>query len=176
MEYLDVVDEENNLTGKTEERDVIHEKGLWHREISVWIMNQNRELLLQKRAATKKQGANNWSICAGHVDMGEEPRKTAVREIKEELGIEVKENELEYLLTEKNSVVLHNSYNNIFSYKYLLKTNASLKDYKINLDELSELKYISFNELEQLIKDKPINYPFASKPSMPELLEELKKR
>ena len=50
MEYLDIVDEQNNLTGKTEERDIIHEKGLWHREISVWIMNQKGEVLLQKRS------------------------------------------------------------------------------------------------------------------------------
>ncbi|MCL2860544.1 MAG: NUDIX domain-containing protein [Oscillospiraceae bacterium] len=176
MEYLDVVDEENNLTGKTEERDIIHAKGLWHREISVWIMNQNKELLIQKRAATKKQGANNWSTCAGHVDIGEDPQKTAIREIKEELGIEVKETELEYLFTEKISVVLSNSYNNIFSYKYLLKTTALIEDYKINLEELSEVRYISFDEVEQLMKDKPKNYPFASKAYMPEMLELLKKK
>lgn len=39
MEYLDIVDENNELTGKTEERNIIHEKG---------------EILLQKRASTKK--------------------------------------------------------------------------------------------------------------------------
>ncbi len=55
MEYLDVVDENNNLTGKTEERNIIHEKGIWHREVAVWIMNEQGEILLQKRASTKKQ-------------------------------------------------------------------------------------------------------------------------
>ena len=175
MEYLEVVDENNNLTGKIEERDVIHEKGLWHREISVWIMNKNGDVLLQKRSAKKKQGANKWSICAGHVDVGEDPKMTAIREIEEELGIKVEENELKYLFTSKSAIVLPNSYNNVFSYKYFLKTNALIEDYKINLDELSELKYISLDELEQLMKDKPSNYPFAAKDDMPEILKELKK-
>ena len=40
MEYLEIVDEENNLTGETEERDVVHAKGLWHREIAVWIKKE----------------------------------------------------------------------------------------------------------------------------------------
>ena len=105
MEYLDIVDEENNLTGEIEERDVIHKKGLWHREISVWIMNQNGDVLLQKRSAKKKQGANKWSTCAGHVDVGEEPKMTAIRELQEELGIKVQEDELKYLFTEKVAVV-----------------------------------------------------------------------
>lgn len=176
MEYLEVVDEENNLTGQIEERDIIHKKGLWHREISVWIMNQDGEVLLQKRSAKKKQGANNWSTCAGHVDVGEEPKMTAIREIQEELGIKVQEKDLEYLFTEKVAVVLTNSYNNVFSYKYFLKTNTPVEDYKINLDEVSEVKYISLVELEQLMKDRPSNYPFASKDYMPKMLQELKNR
>ena len=175
MEYLDIVDEENNLTGKTEERDIIHEKGLWHREISVWIMNQYGEVLLQKRSAKKKQGANKWSICAGHVDIGEQPIQAAIREIEEELGIKVEESELRYLFTEKVATTFPNSYNNVFSYKYFLKTNIDIDEYIINLDELSELKYISLNELEQLTIEKPSNYPFAAKDYMPKLINKLKK-
>ena len=46
MEYLEIVNEENKLTGETEERDVVHAKGLWNREIAVWIMNEKEEILL----------------------------------------------------------------------------------------------------------------------------------
>lgn len=38
MEYLDVVDENNNLTGETAERNYIHEKGIWHREVAICII------------------------------------------------------------------------------------------------------------------------------------------
>lgn len=55
MELLDVLDEEGNMTGKVEDKDVIHEKALWHKEVEAWIVNEQGEILIQKRAATKKQ-------------------------------------------------------------------------------------------------------------------------
>ena len=51
MEYLDIVDENNELTGQVEERKLAHEKHLFHRHVSTWIMNQKGEILLQKRSA-----------------------------------------------------------------------------------------------------------------------------
>lgn len=176
MEYLEIVDEENNLTGETEERDVVHAKGLWHREIAVWIMNEKGEILLQKRSPNKKQGANNWSTsCAGHIDIGEEPIKAAIREIREELGISVKEDDLKHLFTAKNKRVLTNSYNNIFCYLYFLKVNTPIEDFTIDTEEVSEIKYIPFEEFEQLVKDKPANAPFTAREYMPAVVEELRK-
>lgn len=176
MEYLEIVDEENNLTGKTEERDIVHAKGLWHREIAVWIMNEKGEILLQKRSPNKKQGANNWSTsCAGHVDIGEEPIKAAIREIREELGIPVKEDDLKHLFTAKNKRVLTNSFNNIFCYLYFLKVNTPIEEFTIDTEEVSEIKYIPFEEFEQLVKDKPANAPFTAREYMPAVVEELRR-
>lgn len=176
MEYLEIVDEENNLTGKTEERDIVHAKGLWHREIAVWIMNEKGEILLQKRSPNKKQGANNWSTsCAGHVDIGEEPIKAAIREIREELGIPVKEDDLKHLFTAKNKRVLTNSFNNIFCYLYFLKVNTPIEEFTIDTEEVSKIKYIPFEEFEQLVKDKPANAPFTAREYMPSVVEELRK-
>lgn len=176
MEYLEIVDEENNLTGKTEERDIVHAKGLWHREIAVWIMNEKGEVLLQKRSPNKKQGANNWSTsCAGHIDIGEEPIKSAIREIREELGIPVKEDDLKHLFTAKNKRVLTNSFNNIFCYLYFLKVNTPIEEFTIDTEEVSKIKYIPFEEFEQLVKDKPANAPFTAREYMPAIVEELRK-
>lgn len=47
MELLDIVDENNNLIGKSEERNIVHEKGLWHRHVGAWIMNEKGEILFQ---------------------------------------------------------------------------------------------------------------------------------
>ena len=46
MELLDIVDEENNLTGKVEDREIIHKKGLWHREVGICIMNEEGKVFL----------------------------------------------------------------------------------------------------------------------------------
>ncbi len=44
MELIDIVDENNNLTGQVEERWVAFEKGLWRRTVSCWIMNEKGEV------------------------------------------------------------------------------------------------------------------------------------
>ena len=45
MEVLDIGDENNQITGKIEERKVIHDKCLWHRHVSCWIMNEKGEII-----------------------------------------------------------------------------------------------------------------------------------
>lgn len=178
MEYLDVVNENNELTGKQEERNIIHEKGIWHREVAVWIMNEKGEILLQKRAATKKQEPNMWATCAGHIDAGEEVESAIVREIEEEIGIKVSIDELELLNVYKkqNDLPKDNMKNYNFQYTYFLKTNCKIEDYKIQLKELSEIKYISFKEFEEMVKNKDENVTFVKQAYMPELIEMLRKK
>lgn len=177
MEYLDIVDENNELTGKTEERNIIHEKGIWHREVAVWIMNEKGEMLLQKRASTKKQEPNKWAICAGHVDAGETVESAIIREIEEELGIKVSIDELEFLNTYKKRNNLPNNIKNYyFQYMYFIKTNWKVEDYKIRVQELSEIKYISFEEFENIVKNKDENVTFAKQAYMPEMIEILRKK
>ena len=54
MEYIDIFDYNNNPTGEIKEKTQAHEDGKFHRTAHVWIMNDKKELLLQKRSATKK--------------------------------------------------------------------------------------------------------------------------
>lgn len=86
MELLDVLDENANKTGKVEERRVVHEKGLWHAHVGVWLMNEKGELLFQQRASTKKSGPNKWTRTGGHVDSGETPLQAVQRETKGDKG------------------------------------------------------------------------------------------
>lgn len=58
MELLEVLDENGKETGEIEDKDVIHEKGLYHKEVEVWLVNEEGKILIQKRAATKKQAPN----------------------------------------------------------------------------------------------------------------------
>ena len=48
VELFDVLDEQGNKTGKTENKKIIHEKGLWHSAVHIWIYNSKGEILLQK--------------------------------------------------------------------------------------------------------------------------------
>lgn len=173
MELLDVVDEENNLIGKVEDREVIHRDALWHREVGICIMNEKGEVLVQKRSANKKQAPNKWGMTAGHVDAGEEPMQVAKREVLEEIGLELKEEELEFLfVAKKHKKFSDTQYNNNFQYLYFARTNKKIEEYVIQEDELSEIKYISIEELETNDEE----YTFANSEYFKKVIEILKEK
>lgn len=174
MELLDVVDEENNLTGKKEDKDIIHQKGLWHREIAILIENEKGEYLIQKRSATKKQAPNKWCLTAGHVKAGEEYIKAAIREAEEEIGIDICENDLIELGMFKQPFQSEKTTNNNFTKYYYYATKNKIEDYTIQLEELSEIKYISFVELENIVKYKNEDFAFSRRLAMMKVLESLK--
>lgn len=116
MEYFDVLNEYGEFTGQIETREVCHEKGLWHRAIYAFIFNKNGDVLLQKRSANKKLWPNLWDITAGgHVLAGEFGYQALIREMKEELGVDVSKDEIMYLVGSTSTNVKGNIINNHFN-------------------------------------------------------------
>ena len=52
-EYLDILDEQGNKTGKTKLRSEVHHDGDWHKSVHIWILNSKGDVLLQRRSLTK---------------------------------------------------------------------------------------------------------------------------
>ena len=172
MELLDIVDENNIPTGKSEDRKVVHRKGYYHREVGAWIVNKNNEILIQKRSANKEGNPNKWSLTAGHVDSGEDVKEAMIREIKEEVGIDVKLEDLELLFISKHNSLTGS--NNVFGYLYLVRIDKKIEDFTIQEEEVSELKYISIEELEKIVKSKDENYTFPKWERVEEMVKRLK--
>jgi 8-oxo-dGTP pyrophosphatase MutT (NUDIX family) len=98
-EFLDVVNEKGVPTGQTVDRDTAHLKGIWHRTSHVWLVRKKIktvQILLQKRAMIKSFPGCYDISSAGHIPAGEEFVTSALRELKEELGISAKPEELIY--------------------------------------------------------------------------------
>ena len=177
MEYLEIVDENNNFTWEILERNFVHENWLFHREIAVLLVNEKWEILLQKRAWTKKQEPNKWALCAGHIDIWEKELDATIREIGEEIWIKFWENEIEFLFTYKLEIDFWNNwFNNHFKYFYFVKTDKKIEDFRIDLDEVSELKYISFQEFEKKLRNRDEEIAFSNLPFVWRMLEELKNK
>lgn len=88
-ELFDVCDEQNEVIGQLTRKEV-HAKGLRHRAVHIFITNKWGDLYLQKRSHLKDMHPLVWdSSAAGHLDVGESYATCALREVKEELGIEV---------------------------------------------------------------------------------------
>lgn len=86
-DILDVVDCDNQVIGQATRRE-IHEQGLRHRSVHIFVLNPQGHLYIQERAMDKDTfpGAHD-SSAAGHVDAGEGYHEAARRELEEELGL-----------------------------------------------------------------------------------------
>lgn len=162
MELLDIFDENENIIG-TEERKVVHEKGLWHIHVGCWIMNEDGKLLFQKRAETKALNPNKWTRTGGHVDSGETPLTGIQREVEEEIGVKIPKEKFELINKDKQEVYFSDkqNYNRHFVYNYFTFVNYKIEDYKMQKEEVSDLKYISIEEMEKAKKNNNENYKFA---------------
>ena len=157
MELLDIIDENNKLIGQTEERKIAHEKCMWHRHVSCWIMNEKGEILLQKRTANKVRNPNKWGKTGGHVEAGESVEDAIVREVKEELGIEIPKEQIEILEIYKSK----DPNNKYFAYNFIFNVNYKIEDYKLQKEEVAEIKYVTIDEMEQIKKNNDLNYTFC---------------
>ena len=167
MELLDIVDEQGNFTGQVMEREKAHDLNLLHWEIAVFFVNDNKELLLQKRSPNKRFSPNKWGLCAGHVDSGETPEKTALREIKEELGIKLSPGDLRIL--EEREVLKLESHSRLTRMYYVIYNG---NDFTIQTEELSEVKWFNIDELMKKMKNN--DETLAIKSNRLYLLERLK--
>lgn len=121
-------------------------------EISVFVLNDRGEVLLQRRSSNKKYHPNTWALCTGHVEEGESSREAAVREIKEELGISVCFSDL------------YSFYDGKFDSSdvcfFFIKSNLDDCDFVIQKEELSEVKWFLIDRIIDMIKshDQEIVY------------------
>ena len=98
-EIFDIVDENGNPTGQTIERTAAHATGARHRTAHIWVVRAGQngyDVLLQKRAMNKDSFPGRYDTSsAGHIQAGDEPLESALRELKEELGISASPSDLE---------------------------------------------------------------------------------
>lgn len=92
LELLDLLDENGEPSGEVRERTLVHLNGDWHRTSHVWVVRRRgdggHDLLLQKRSREKDSFGGCYDISsAGHIPAGQDYLESALRELKEELGI-----------------------------------------------------------------------------------------
>lgn len=143
-EWIEIVDENGNFTGQIMEKEEAHDKNLLHNEVAVFIVNDKKQVLLQKRSPNKRFNPNKWALCAGHVDAHESLEDAAIREVKEEIGLEIKKEDLipfaerEFTLQDSNSHI---------TYFYYVKYNKDNSEFVIQKEELSEVKWFDFDDV-----------------------------
>ena len=127
MELLDIYDENMKLLGQAE-RELAHAQGMLHPVVHVWILSQwNGEpaLVFQQRAFDKKDFPGYYDLAVGgHVDVGEAMLTSALREMREEIGLEAEEKDLTFCGIYREECRLGAFYNREFAHVYLYREAA----------------------------------------------------
>lgn len=145
---------ENDEATDTMEKMEAHKKGVLHRAFSVFIFNEEGQMLLQKRAATKYHGAGLWSnACCSHPYLNETPQTGAERRLQEELGFSTtlkKVFHFIYKAAVENNLIEH-EFDHVFFGRY----NGSIS---FNKEEVAAVAYLDITELEQKIEEEPAKF------------------
>lgn len=152
MSLVDIYDSEMNLLG-TAMLEQAHKEGLWHKNFHCWIV-ANGKVWLQKRS-TLNFFPNKFDIsAAGHLEAGETPKQAGCREIEEELGFEVNENDFEKMFTYKSIINTPDKINCEFCPTYALLNNWNIQDAILAPDEVSGLFEANLNDLIELFANE----------------------
>ncbi len=157
MELIDILDSKGNKTGESCSMKEVHDKGLIHKSVHVWILNSKNELLIQKREKNRLAYPLYWDISAsGHISAGQTSLEAAQREVKEELGLSIHSSSFIFLFTLEEQIVLNNGayINNEFQDVYLVKYDLAITDIKLLDGEVEEVKFISIDEFREMINTK----------------------
>ena len=145
MEIIDLYDENGNKLNKTYlrgDRSYKFKKNEHIPIVMIYIENNNGEYLIQK--ASKEKGSV-YSSTGGHVDSGEEIDAAIVREVKEEIGVDIDLKEVKYLG--------HIITGTPIRFLYYLKKDIDIKEFKPDKSEVKYVKYMSENEINNLIEE-----------------------
>jgi len=148
-EKLNIVNEDDNIIGQ-DTRENIHKKGLLHREIWIFIYNKNLDILFQKRSPNKDTWPNKLDVSVGwHVDLGDDYEYTAIKELKEETGINAKNTDLLSLgkMKSKHYDPNTNTKNNVIRAVFAYRFDGKLKELKIEKGKATSLEFWSFKKL-----------------------------
>ena len=147
-EYFDVLNECGEFTNKIATREECHKQGLWLRAVYGFIFNKKGDVLLPKRAKTRKLWPDLWDITAGgHVLAGEFGEQALQREIKEELGLDVETNEIKYLVGSTSTNIQGNIINNHFNECYIVTKDVDISKIKLQKEEVSDIKWFTKQEI-----------------------------
>ncbi len=148
QEMLFVVDENNNSI-ESKPRDYVHQHKLWHRTTNIYIVNDKKQILCQKRSMLKDTNPGLWETCAGgHVLEGQDTRTSAMQELYEEVGLQVKPEALTFITTYQ-SYTYHD-----FQDNFALQWTGDIKSLQLEADEVTEAKWMELQELKRILNSE----------------------
>lgn len=150
MTQVILVDENDKPVGVSEKMKA-HVEGMLHRAFSIFIFNDQGEMLLQQRALNKYHSGGLWTnACCSHPAPGEETMVAAKRRLSEELGFAVSIEEVFDFVykTDFDNGLTEYEFDHVYAGQYDGEIN-------FNEQEVMDIAYKSISAIKQLLQSNP---------------------
>ena len=145
-----IVDENDKIVG-SKNRDALDKEDIY-RVSALWITNSNGQILLARRHHTKSHHPRKWGpAVAGTVDEGETHEENIIKETNEELGLKNIKPEI------GPKTKTDNEYRH-FTQWFILTVDLDITQFKIQEDEVEEIKWFSQKELKDQLQETPEDF------------------
>ena len=155
-EKIDVLDARGLMTGEVAWKSEAHRLGLWHRCFHCWIASPETPsdgpyLFVQRRAAGKETWPDSLDVTVGgHLGAGEEALDGGLREIGEELGLQVAPEDLILLGTRRAELEIPAGIDREFQEVFLLVRSLSSVDLRLQKEEVAAVARLRLDDIEAL--------------------------
>ena len=142
-EIWDIYDENRNVTGKTHPRGAMLKEGDYHLCVLIWLQNMKGEFLLTKRDPTKGF-PNLWECQGGSAVAGDDSLTAAIREVKEEVGVE--------MIPENGRLLFTNKGDHFFCDVWYFQQDFQLAEVVLQEGETVDAKLATLDEIKELVE------------------------
>lgn len=178
-EEYDILDINGNPLWYKASKEKAHKEKLIHKTSHIWLVNNKRQILMQKRSLVDEDAPGLYDISvAGHISAGETSQHAAYRELQEELGVEIPENEIEYIFTVdiKNKRLKDPTNKSIHIHDvFVVRTNLEEDDFKINPKEVDSVQYFDIENLKKILLKGDENFVDHKKDEYPMFFDWIEK-
>tara|TARA_R110000868_G_scaffold8478_4_gene43917 strand:- start:5653 stop:6207 length:555 start_codon:yes stop_codon:yes gene_type:complete len=163
-EYIDIVTELGEVTGRKALKSEIHTNGYFHNTAHIWLYTKDGCVLLAQRAASKSICPLLWDVSvAGHVDAGELIIHAALREVKEEIGLHLTPNDLQKIgVFDCFQSYANGIKDNEFHHTYIAELKVPLEKLIPQKGEVEALKLVTFKAFKKLLNQIGENNHFVA--------------
>ena len=127
--------------------------GGYHLVVHVWIRNSKGEYLISQRSANRSTFPLMWECVGGSVVKGEDSLQEAVRETKEEVGIDLNPESGQVLFTKTRKIIEGKIFNDILDV-WLFEYDGEVDLSNATTDEVAQVAWMNQEQIKELFEHK----------------------
>ena len=154
MELWDLYTADRVPTGEVIERGKPIPAGLFHLGIHAWIRNSEGKYLISQRSPTKDVLPLMWETVAGSVLSGEDTLTGALREVKEEVGLDFSPEQAKLIYSYSGEGVTSHAIVDVYLFEY----DGEVDLCNATTDEVIESKWLTYDEIVELKREDKLVY------------------